>query len=165
MPVRVRAAGAADGPFLTEMLVEAAFWRPERPRDDVRAVLARPEVAHYVSGWPRPGDLGVVAEYGAEDAAPVGAAWVRFLPADAPGYGFVDEDTPELTIGVRADRRGRGVGTRLLAELQVAARAAGLGRVSLSVEPDNPARRVYERAGFVPVSRSGGAVTMLWTAP
>jgi GNAT superfamily N-acetyltransferase len=97
----------------------------------------------------------------AEEAAPVGAAWLRFLPEDEPGYGFVDARTPELTIGVVAACRGRGVGRRLLLGLLDAAREEGVERVSLSVEPDNPAMRLYERVGFVPVGVNGGAVTML----
>jgi len=95
----------------------------------------------------------------------VGAAWLRFFTSDSPGFGFVDDRTPELGMGVRSDRRGRGIGTNLLAELLTRARAAGVARVSLSVEPDNFAGNLYERAGFVPVGRSGGSVTMLWTAP
>jgi GNAT superfamily N-acetyltransferase len=157
----VRAADAADAPFLLEMLVEAAFWRPEGPRGDAHEVLADPELAHYVSGWPRPGDLGVIAE----DEEPVGAAWLRFFPGSEPGYGFVDDATPELGMGVRADHRGRGVGTKLLADLLSRARTAGIARVSLSVEPDNFARHLYEHAGFIPIGRTGGSVTMLWTAP
>jgi len=74
--VRVRPAGPADDDFLAEMLVAAACWRLDGPLGDVHSVLTRPELAHYVSGWPRPGDLGVVAE----DGLPVGAAWLRLLP-------------------------------------------------------------------------------------
>jgi ribosomal protein S18 acetylase RimI-like enzyme len=155
--VSLRVAHAADGPFLLDMLVEAAYWRPDGPRGDAQDVLADPELAHYVSGWPQPGDLGVVAE----DEEPVGAAWLRFFSRESPGYGFVDDHTPELSMGVRVDRRGRGIGSRLLAELLARARAAGLARVCLSVETDNAARNLYERAGFVLVDRSGGADTML----
>jgi ribosomal protein S18 acetylase RimI-like enzyme len=68
-------------------------------------------------------------------------------------------------MGVHIDQRGRGIGSQLLAELLTRARAAGLERVSLSVETDNPARNLYQRAGFVPVGRSGGAETMVWTSP
>ncbi len=78
--VRVRPAGPADGNVLAEMLVVAAFWRPDGPSGDVQSVLARPELAHYVAGWPRPGDMGVVAE----DGPPVGAAWLRLLPEQDP---------------------------------------------------------------------------------
>ncbi len=156
MAVSLRPAGADDMPFLTAMLAEAAYWRSGGPPPDVD-VLALPDVARYLRDWPRPGDVGVVAE----DGAPVGAAWLRFLPEDEPGYGFVDAVTPELTIGVVFSRRGQGIGRRLLVGLLDAAREAGVERVSLSVEPDNPAMRLYESAGFVPVGVNGGAVTML----
>lgn len=44
--------------------------------------------------------------------------------------------------------RNRGLGTRLLMELAVEAEERGVP-LSLSVRPDNPARRLYERLGFV----------------
>ncbi len=100
------------------MLVAAACWRPGGPIRDVQSVLARPELAHYVTGWPRPGDIGMVAE----DGPPVGAAWLRLLPEQDPGYGFVDEQTPELSIGVVPTQRGRGIGSLLLEALIEAAR-------------------------------------------
>ena len=65
-----------------------------------------------------------------------------------PGYGFVDEQTPELTIAVVPSRRGRGYGAELLTSLLAQAKEDGFGAVSLSVEPDNPALALYERHGF-----------------
>ena len=47
-----------------------------------------------------------------------------------------------------AGHRGRGTGTVLVAGLAQVARQQGLPGMSLSVEPDNPARRLYERLGF-----------------
>ena len=116
-----------------------------------------PNSAHYVAGWPRPGDRGVVAEAG----QPVGAAWLRTFSPEDPGYGFVEAAVPELSVGVVPGWRGRGVGTRLLEALLAQARAQGLAAVSLSVEPDNPALRLYERFGFVAVGDVGGSLTML----
>ena len=98
--------------------------------------MARPELAHYVAGWPRPGDRGVIAEAG----LPVGAAWLRFLPESDPGYGFVDATTSEVSVAVVPEWRGLGIGTHLLGELIGQARDAGLTALSLSVEPDNEAR-------------------------
>jgi ribosomal protein S18 acetylase RimI-like enzyme len=117
-----------------------------------------PALAHYVTGWPRPGDFGTVAVAG-EDVA--GVAWARLFPDDDPGYGFVAADVPELTIAVRPGHRGRGLGGTLLDAVLAQARARGLRAVSLSVEDGNRARRLYERAGFVVVGRSGTSDTML----
>jgi len=155
--VRVRPAGPADGDFLAEMLVAAFFWRSAGPQGDVQSALGRPEVAHYVRGWPRVGDLGVVAQ----DGPPVGAAWLRLLPEHDRGYGFVDAETPELSIGVVPTHRGRGIGSLLLVALVGSAREQRHETLSLSVEPDNPARRLYERCGFQVVDTIDGSHTML----
>lgn len=153
----LRAAAADDLPFLHAMLLEAVYWRVDEPRMTAEETLARPEVARYVEGWGRAGDAGVIA---LEGSRLIGAAWSRLFTAARPGYGFVDERTPELTVGVIASERGRGVGSALVRALLQHARLAGFERVSLSVEPDNPAVRLYERVGFTRVGGSG-AWTML----
>lgn len=156
----VRAARPDDGPFLAEMLVAAAFWRADGPAGSVAEVMGRPEFAHYIAGWPRPGDLGVV-EVDAATGEPIGAAWLRYLGSADPGYGYVDDVTPELTIGVTRAARRRGTGGRLIAALMDAAREQGIGAISLSVEPDNYAMRLYERHGFRAVGVNGGSATMI----
>ena len=80
--------------------------------------------------------------------------------ADAPGYGFVDEQTPELTISIVPSRRGHGLGQELLDALLAAARSAGHATVSLSVEADSPAVGFYERNGFARVGESEGGLVM-----
>ena len=73
---------------------------------------------------------------------------MRELRADDPGFGFIDEATPELSIWVTEGKRGRGIGGQLLDAAIRAAQSKRLRRISLSVEEGNPARRLYERAGF-----------------
>jgi ribosomal protein S18 acetylase RimI-like enzyme len=107
----------------------------------------------------RLGDRGVVA--GDPGGAPIGAAWVRHLAADDPGYGFVRADVPELTIGVVEAFRGRGVGRALLRAVLAAARDAGVPAVSLSVERANLAARLYAAEGFRVVGSDVDADTML----
>lgn len=153
----IRTVMGDDPPFLNEMLYEAAYWRADSPRPRLADVLADPVLSRYTADWWRPGDSGVVAE---EDGRRIGAAWYRLFPADAPGYGFVDDHTPELSIAVVADRRGAGVGGALLAAAIEQADAEGFERMSLSVEPDNPAIELYKRHGFEVVGQNGGSVTM-----
>ncbi|MGQ0573268.1 MAG: GNAT family N-acetyltransferase [Pseudonocardia sp.] len=148
---------AADGPFLVEMLAEAAYWT-ELGLAGPRAVLDVSELARYVAGWPRPGDLGVVAQAGGE---PVGAAWLRLFTADEPAFGFVAADVPELATGVVAGWRGRGVGRALLRELARAATAEGVAAISLSVRRTNPAARLYCAEGYRVVGGEGESDTML----
>ena len=146
-------------PFLAEMGWYAAHWRPGAvppPAEDV--LLLEERLGRYLAGWGRPGDAGVVALD--ERDASTGAAWYRRFSRHEPGYGFVSESIPELSIGVRPAARRAGVGTALLTALLELARAEGYPSVSLSVEPDNPARSLYERLGFRRVGTEGGAWTM-----
>jgi 3-oxoadipate enol-lactonase len=150
-PWSIRPAGPDDTGFLADMLVEAVNWSP-RWNQSRESIFASPAIAHYLSGWPRDTDLGVVAEAGGH---PVGAAWLRFMPADDPGYGFVALDVPELSIGMTPLWRGRGVGRALLRALADRARAHGIARISLSVERKNFAQQLYRAEGYRVVDSSG----------
>jgi GNAT superfamily N-acetyltransferase len=156
--LNLRSATAKDARFIAEMLVVGADWRPGAAARGVDEVLAVPSLAHYAVGWPRPRDVGVIAEW--ESEGPVGAAWWRFFPPEDPGFGFVNASTPEVSIGVVVDWRGRGIGARMLDALIVRARSEGLPALSLSVEKDNYAVHLYERAGFKRVSAVDGSWTM-----
>jgi len=133
------------------MLVAAVNWSPEWKKKSRGRVLSAPGTAHYIAGWPRDSDLGVIAE---ADGEPIGAAWLRFFPADDPGYGFVAAEVPELTIGVAEPWRGQGVGRALLRALASHASSAGIGQISLSVERKNPARTLYLSEGYRVVDSS-----------
>jgi ribosomal protein S18 acetylase RimI-like enzyme len=157
-PLSVRDAEAADLPFLVTMLVEAVNWDGTRGTTPA-SVVREPQAWHYLEGWRRPTDFGMIAT---DDALAVGAAWARFLPREDAGYGYVDDSIPELTLAVAAEVRGRGAGQGLLAGLVAVARDRGLAALSLSVEDGNTrARDLYDRDGFVPVGRNGNSDTML----
>jgi ribosomal protein S18 acetylase RimI-like enzyme len=133
------------------MLRHAYYWRWGDPE------TADLPVSRYWEGWGRPGDRMLIAIDGFQ---PVGAAWYRLFRENEPGFGFVDEATPELTIAVVPSRRGRGLGRELLSALIEQAREDGYASVSLSVEPENPALHLYERQGFAKAGERGGAWVM-----
>lgn len=138
----LRAARGDDEALLWEMLGHAANWDATRDPLDVRAV---PEMAHYVQGW-TPDQGGIIAE---ADGTGIGAAWLRQLPPEDPGYGFWAPGVPELSIGIAATFRGRGVGHALIEALAAQALERGEEQISLSVEPGNRAAvALYERMGF-----------------
>ncbi len=71
------------------------------------------------------------------------------------------DDIPEVALAVQPDARRRGVASGLLTRLLEEASARRFPGVSLSVNSDNFARRLYERFGFVQVGEVTGAWTML----
>ncbi|MFC0629498.1 GNAT family N-acetyltransferase [Kribbella deserti] len=155
--MRFRPAVAADLPHLIDMLLEAYNWGGVE-RFTADQLASDDHAWRYVDGWPRAGEFGVVAEV---DGRRAGAVWARLLPEDRPGYGYVADDVPELSIGVLPEFRGQGVGRALLDEVIAAARNAGYKRLSLSVEPENRAAGLYRSLGFEVAGRNGGSDTMV----
>jgi GNAT superfamily N-acetyltransferase len=146
MAYRIRRAVRADASFLVEMVCEAANWHPERTRPKAD-LLADATVMRAAKGWKRPSDDGVVAVEATEE--PIGACWFRVLSRADAGDGFVAAGVPELTLGVRPIHRAQGVGRALLEAACDLARAAGHQRISLRVERENFAERLYRSEGFV----------------
>ncbi|HKC77432.1 MAG TPA: GNAT family N-acetyltransferase [Gaiellaceae bacterium] len=144
----LRAVDQQDMRFLRDLLRHAYHWRMAQDPDL--------PVFRYVQNWGRTGDAGVVAFDGPNA---YGAAWYRLFPESTPGFGFVDEQTPELTIAVVPSHRGRGTGGELLEALLTQARSEGFSRVSLSAEPGQTG--FYEQHGFREHRRDDGTVTMV----
>jgi len=147
----IRRGSNADVPFMRSMLAHAYAWR-------VNALDADIPLTRYVDNWGREGDMVVIAH---ETGNRVGAAWFRLFRRDEPGYGFVDERTPELSIAVVPSRRRHGVGQELMDALIEKAREGGHEQVSLSVEEDSPANKFYDRNGFAAAHESDGGLVMV----
>lgn len=134
---------AADQDALWHWL-HVALWDPPPAGLRPIEVLQHPGVRIYAEDWGRPGDVGVVAQVDGVDA---GACWMRLLPTGV-GLGFVDDATPQLGIALAPPFQHRGFGQPMMQAALNAAGVAGYRQVSLTVHPENPARRMYERCGF-----------------
>ncbi len=158
----LRPVVSADAFLLRTATVTNVNWSGERLT--CRDVDESPRLCHYTEFHAERGDFGWVAQVGARA---VGVVWCLHLPAEDPGFGFIAEGVPELSVCVLSGYRGLGVGSGLIhAALDEAARR-GLARVSLSVEGDNPSVRLYRRCGFVPDESAveGTMVVALPTPP
>ena len=144
--LRIRELESADADFLGVMLYEAVYWDPAKKRLPAEFVLAHPALTIFHAGWGRRGDAGLIAEV---DDHPAGVVWYRLFTEAEHGQGFVDEATPELAISVADGHRGQGIGGALMEAINDRARAEGFERISLSVDADNPAKRLYARLGYV----------------
>jgi GNAT superfamily N-acetyltransferase len=74
-----------------------------------------------------------------DSGEPVGAVVVN----NTGMKGYIPENIL-VYIAVRGDQRGKGVGKGLMAQALERAQ----GSIALHVEPDNPARKLYESLGF-----------------
>ena len=127
VPVRLRPLTVADLERVAELEREL-FARDAWSREVYLAELAFPG-RYYVAA---------VEGGGGSDDTLVGYAGIALA-----------EDAEVMTVGVVPERRGRGIGALLVADLVARAREARVRRVFLEVRAGNEsARRLYERAGF-----------------
>jgi GNAT superfamily N-acetyltransferase len=156
--VSVSRLGADDVAAVQLALYLALSWNDPPGFPDKATVMANPEVRTYYEGWGRPGDIGVEAVL---DGQLIGAAFARLFTEDNHGHGYVDDQTPEVGIGIVAAYRGMGIGRRLMDGLAAVASQEGITRLSLSVNNPNPARRLYESLGYVLIGDDGDSSVMV----
>ena len=99
---------------------------------------------HYVEHYP-----GASFEVIERGGAPIGRLYLH----------EGSDDVRVMDIALLPEARGHGIGAALLRSVIDAAAASGR-RVSVHVELGNPARRLYERLGFLPVEERGHHLLM-----
>jgi len=157
---RIRIGTVGDLPFLKKMLYEAVFWDPVVKRLSMDKFFAIPDIAKISYQWDkRSGDFSLIAVD--EQKKSIGAVWYRFWKAENHSYGYVDDNIPELGMAVIKDYRGKGIGTELVNKICYHARKLGIEKISLSVDPNNFALKLYQKFGFIKVSESGTSWTLV----
>jgi ribosomal protein S18 acetylase RimI-like enzyme len=130
----------------------------EESGSSLEKAMTNPFLTKYVVRWGHPGDLGLIA-YQVGSLQPLGAAWLRVFLGEEKNCDAIEEGTPELAIAVLPSCTGQGLGAQLLGRLLEAAGSA-YPAIYLSVRATNPAKRLYERLGFVVIgeltNRVGG---------
>ncbi|MBE8985833.1 GNAT family N-acetyltransferase [Nostoc sp. LEGE 12450] len=145
MDYSIRPLTQEDEPFLWLMLYEAAHLENEGNLT-VQDAINNPDLAKYVKNWGCKDDSGFIAILETSNQ-PVGSAWLRLLTGENKGYGYVDDQTPELAIAILPQHRNKGIGTQLLTHLLAAAQTS-YSSISLSIRATNPALSLYKRFGF-----------------
>ncbi|NYF59499.1 GNAT family N-acetyltransferase [Micromonospora purpureochromogenes] len=140
-------------------------WAPAGWDDDLAEGLAAAYGPDHPDGRWQPSDTAEVRGMfeRAEPVPPLLPASARVVGPDGRSAGHVLAAGPVpwtedvcawiLNLGVAPAAQRRGLGRALLGHALRGARTAGLPRVGLSVADGNPARRMYEEAGFRPVAR------------
>jgi ribosomal protein S18 acetylase RimI-like enzyme len=153
--LRFRPVAEADLAFVYALYAQvraaelAAVPWPQEAKDAFLAEQAALQHRHYVANYPG-ADLLVIEDR----SGPIGRVYVYRSPAEIR----------IMDIALLPDRRNRGIGTGLLNEILAEARATG-SRVTLHVEPDNPAQRLYHRLGFRLIEHRGVYDFLGWDPP
>ena len=147
--------------LLTEATRLNVNWTGEE-RVSSAEVAADPALAHYTRLDSGRGDFGLVAEVAGRV---VGIVWLLFLDSTDPGYGYIADGVPELSLCVWPDYRGVGIGALLIDAALAQARERGHRRVTLSVENGNLAKRLYRDKGFVDASGAAPGTMVIALRP
>lgn len=132
-----------------------AIYVPHGVKTPPKSIVELPELKIYYQEFgTEKGDICLVAE---TDNKIVGAVWTRIVN----DFGHIDDDVPSLAIPVSKESRGNGIGTRLLLEMIEVLKKERFSAVSLSVQKENFAVKLYERAGFEVVKDNGEELVML----
>ncbi len=134
-----------------------ALYVPEGAAPFPKSIIEEPSLAKYIANWGRADDIALVAE---SEGVLIGAVWCRLLKAFEKGYGYVDDNTPELSLAIKDGFRNKGLGSQLMEKSFIALKKQGFQQVSLSVDKDNKAVNLYKRLAFEIVGDEGTAYTM-----
>ena len=138
------------GDFLYE-----AIYIPDGTAAPPKSVISCTELQVYIANFGNSKhDKALIAEV---DGNIVGAIWARIMN----DYGHIDDNTPSLAMSVLKAYRGMGIGTSLLTQMMSTEKAAGYAKLSLSVQKDNYAVKLYRKAGFIAVKETDEEYIMI----
>jgi ribosomal protein S18 acetylase RimI-like enzyme len=153
----IRELRVDDYPFLEDFLYEAIYVHEGDAIPD-KTIIFYPELYSYIKDFGREHDLGFIIK---ANHKPVGAIWTRLFSAEQSGYGFVDIETPELSMAINTDFRNQGFGRQLLEKMFFKLQDSGYKQVSLSVDKRNFAYQLYQKMGFQEHQIEGNTVVMV----
>ncbi len=142
--VKIRSINQDETPQLQSFLYDAIFV-PDGVKKPDKKIINLPELLTYIKDFGKDTDLCLVADL---DGTLVGAIWVRLFSENEKGFGFVDKETPELSMSVKENYRNRGIGKKLLTSMIERLKILDYKQVSLSVDISNFAFKIYLNFGF-----------------
>ena len=140
MEYKIRPLNKSEYSLLDIFLYEAIYIPKGAARPD-RDIIRLSELQAYVRDFEKCADDHCLAAE--SEGTVIGAVWTRIMD----DYGHIDEKTPSLAISVLEGFRGSGAGTALIREMLELLKENGYSAVSLSVQKENPAARLYRRLG------------------
>jgi len=146
MEVEYRAINQNDENLIWEIVYVTADMA--KTGETLQQAKQNPDRRRYVCDWGKSHDYGIIAETTEPQKNLAGIVWMRLLTFENKGAGYVDDKTPELSIGVHEPYRNKGIGKTLMIKLIEGAKGKVPG-ICLSVRDYNaPAINLYKSLGF-----------------
>ncbi len=140
--------------LLRDFLYEAIYVQ-EGQNMPPKSVVDLPELSVYISGFGKSRcDKALAAEL---NGKVIGIVWCRIMN----DFGHIDNETPSLAMSLYKEYRGRKIGTALLLSMIRWIKKSGYKAISLSVQKENYAVRMYKKAGFKTVRETSEEFIML----
>jgi ribosomal protein S18 acetylase RimI-like enzyme len=141
-----------------ETFLYHAIYIPEGINPPPFEIIKQPELQVYIKGFgEQEGDICFVAEC---DSKIVGAVWVRIMN----DYWHISNDMPSLAISLLPEYRDKGIGTALMKSMQEMVSQQGYKGISLSVQKQNYAAKMYRKLGFNTIEDKDEELIMVYTA-
>lgn len=140
MNYKIRKIKSGEYKILDDFLYEAIFI-PEGIKPPPKSIIEKPELQVYIEDFGKKDDYCLVAEINSKI---IGAVWVRIMD----DYGHIADNIPSLAISLYNEFRGHGIGTALLDSILSLLKSENYEKVSLSVQKENYAYRMYLKADF-----------------
>lgn len=141
MKIQIRTMDPSEYPLLENFLYEAIFLR-EGEIAPPKEIIQSPQLQVYIAEFgSQPDDIAFVAEV---ENKVIAAVFSRIMN----DYGHVDNETPSLAISLYKEYRRFGIGKALMKTILHHLQIQGYKKISLSVQKDNYAYRLYESLGF-----------------
>ncbi|MCI8421122.1 MAG: GNAT family N-acetyltransferase [Clostridia bacterium] len=141
--------------FLLNDFLYNAIFIPQGVTPPPKNIIEQEELQVYVKDFGKQkDDVALVAEI---DGKIIGAVWARIMN----DYGHIDNDTPSLAISIYKNYRGYGIGTSLMRNMISLLKYRGYKRVSLAVQKENYAVKMYKRIGFIIVEENSEEYIMV----
>lgn len=143
--VRLRAEVASDFAFITDLYSQvredelAPVPWPDQAKRDFLTSQCRLQRDHYTTHY-----VGAEFMIIEESGKPIGRVYAH----------ATHSEIRLMDIALCRESRSRGIGTALVRALQDEAAERGVD-LTLHVEPDNPAQRLYQRLGFSLIENRG----------
>ena len=131
----------SEYPLLEDFLYNAIYISDGEDQPP-KSIIQKPELQVYIERFGESkDDIAMVAEVGSKV---IGAVWVRVMD----DYGHIDDITPSLAISLYKEYRSRGIGSALIKQMLLLLKDRGYKSVSLSVQRENFALKMYLKSGF-----------------